>query len=105
MRHFPVCEMGYAFGFIAILLALYVGAYYAMVDRREFGDACWVRYPMGQKWAKPLFAAMHEVDREIRPDSWRNENSVLEALDDLSPEALKEFDPHIKVHTVVTVPE
>ena len=109
MRHFPIRELGYAIGFIVALAAIYVGSYYAMVDRGALRDACWVRYPMGQKWAKPLFAAMHEVDRRLRPGFRQNEAPVLEALDEVSPERAKEFerdsDPNISVHTVITLPE
>ena len=33
MRHFPLRECGYAVGFVVVLTASYVGAYYATVER------------------------------------------------------------------------
>jgi hypothetical protein len=33
LRHFPLRELGYAIGFIVVLAALYVDAYYATMEK------------------------------------------------------------------------
>jgi hypothetical protein len=82
MRHFPVRECGYAIGFVVLLAAIYVGSYYAMVER-ELIDATpkdivvsgsWrayvPSYRFGGEWAWQIFKPLHELDRRLRPEWW-----------------------------------
>jgi hypothetical protein len=87
MRHFPLRELGYAIGFIVLLTALYVGAYYATVERRLgrvirggkgssdsqriFIGAIYAKYPMD--WLNPFFSPMYDLDLRMRPDFWSAE--------------------------------
>jgi hypothetical protein len=75
MRHFPLREIGYAIGFVVLMAALYVGAYYGMVTKEQFGRGrnFVVDYRIGGEWAESFFAPMHQIDREIRPATWINE--------------------------------
>jgi hypothetical protein len=72
MRHFPWRELGYAVGFIVLMGVLYVGAYFAMVDRGSnilfYG---WTpEYRFGGSAAETIFAPIHEVDRHVRAEFW-----------------------------------
>jgi hypothetical protein len=81
MRHFPLRECGYALGFFALLLAIYVGSYCAMVERWElvFGSATYQEtrvvalYRFGDEHAVWFFGPAHKVDGWLRPDMWRDE--------------------------------
>jgi hypothetical protein len=89
MRHFPLRELGYALGFIVLLAALYVGAYYALSERedrtylmvmrhiermeRTAPKVSMVNYRYGGELAVAFFAPIHEVDRKFRPDWWDEE--------------------------------
>jgi hypothetical protein len=80
LRHLPLRELGYAVGFLVLLAALYVGAYFATVERSLFGaginadwpDQPWLPwYPrIESEWTHPFFAPMHVVDLKLRPDYW-----------------------------------
>jgi hypothetical protein len=78
MRHFPLRELGYAIGSIMLLAALYVGSYYAMVERAVRGHmrihACIgdisPKYRFAQEAAEEVFRPLHNMDREIRPSYW-----------------------------------
>jgi hypothetical protein len=87
MRHFPVREPGYAIGFIVVLAALYVGAYYAMViTRSQYLDRYMLslkvstkgppiyrvapEYRFGGDAAVRFFAPMHDIDTRLRPSIW-----------------------------------
>lgn len=62
--------------FLAAMLAVYVGAYYAKVDSTQFSSVRSTRvrylpdYGRGHRWLNPLFAPIHEIDRRIRPGVW-----------------------------------
>jgi hypothetical protein len=81
MRHFPLRETGYAIGFVVLLAALYVGAYFAMVDRqaiplRMTGGIILYSFPtyrFGDESAAWFFAPMYAIDRRIRSDFWKPE--------------------------------
>jgi hypothetical protein len=78
MRHFPIHELGYAIGFVVLLAALYVGAYYAMVERvRLVTDtdpprilATSARYWIVDSWAQDFYAPLYALDRQLRPGFW-----------------------------------
>jgi hypothetical protein len=78
MRHFPVCELGYAIGFVVLLAALYFGAYYAMVGRVRIVSDDLKSVPLGAfpeyahfpEASTYFFGLAHEFDRLIRPDFW-----------------------------------
>jgi hypothetical protein len=77
MGHFPLRELGYAIGFVVLVAAIYVGAYYAMVERsglryiRTANQVPWFlpSYPMIES-TYSFFAPMHEIDLRFRPDYW-----------------------------------
>lgn len=75
MRHFPLRELGYAIGFVLLLVAIYVGSYYAMVVRVDWrmNTTCWVEYRFGGEWADRFFSPMHDLDRRFRPEWWERE--------------------------------
>jgi hypothetical protein len=70
--------LAYAFGFIVLLAALYVGAYYALVEKRgepffpgtmrpgEFSAF----YRINADWPQDVFRPIHELDRLLRPGYW-----------------------------------
>jgi hypothetical protein len=80
MRHFPLRELGHATGFIVLLTALYVGAYYATVERSSLRlcklpdqnvPLCFPWYPMIESDTTcSIFSPMHELDLRFRPDYW-----------------------------------
>ena len=80
MKHFPIKELGYALGFVALLLASYVGAYYALVEPRgqtiETSFSEYVAMRPAYRWGDflsddNLFVMMSEIDRKLRPDAWK----------------------------------
>jgi hypothetical protein len=83
MRHFHLCELGYAVGFIVLLAALYIGAYYAMVQKDDVFPypfkADVASYHFGDEWAESFFAPAHAIDRRLRPEFWEYEISSNEA--------------------------
>jgi hypothetical protein len=82
MRHFPWRECSYALGFLVLLATLYVGAYYAMVERMiGFGGitsrgtrvstrerTIFVGYRIESVPLDGIFAPMHALDRRLRPE-------------------------------------
>jgi hypothetical protein len=72
----PWKELGYAIGFVVLLAAIYVGAYYATVEPATL----WLGpYPNQDKMAIPtyhlpncesFFSPAHEMDKRLRPDVW-----------------------------------
>jgi hypothetical protein len=82
MRHFPFRELGYAFGFVVVLAALYVGAYYAAVERSlrycPRKDASKRHFPcsyrVGGDAMASFFEPMERVDRRLRPGYWRGDD-------------------------------
>jgi hypothetical protein len=58
MRHFPLRELGYAIGFVVLLAGLYVGSYYAMVEKFEcFGvGATSPTYLLRLEWVEPFYS-------------------------------------------------
>ena len=81
MKHFPLRELGYAVGFIVLLAAIYVGSYYAMVERssvRVEGRSIAVSHPRSPFARYPassletFFEPIHRLDRMIRHRYWRN---------------------------------
>ena len=76
MRHFPLRELGYVLGYVLgsvlFLAALYVGSYYAMVEKFEclgVGFTC-PTYPSGPEWAEGFYSPMHAIDLKLRPGYW-----------------------------------
>ena len=79
MRHFPLRELGYAIGVIVVSAALYVGAYYAMVQR---GPVLWLNtldlwdietkadYRFAQETSEVVFGPINDLDRVVRPGYW-----------------------------------
>jgi hypothetical protein len=78
MRHFPLRELGYAIGFIVVLTAIYVGAYYATVERARpavmiWGSEPWPRhaeYRIGGDVSAAFISPMERLDRKLFPESW-----------------------------------
>jgi hypothetical protein len=86
MRHFPLRECGYAVGFLAVLTAIYVGAYCATVDRawriKRVRDCALLSVGEVEFTASPeyptdflrgVFGPIHEIDRKLRPRFWSRE--------------------------------
>jgi hypothetical protein len=84
MRHVPFRECGYAIGFVLLLAAIYVGSYYAMVQKIEFH---WgvpftvdvVSYRFGGVGADSFFGPAHALDQQLRPEFWKREIPLDEA--------------------------
>ncbi|MCC7420442.1 MAG: hypothetical protein IT428_09185 [Planctomycetaceae bacterium] len=56
---------------LALLLALYLGAYYAMAAPLPVRGGIWVTYRgKFQGWEHSFFGPAHILDRRIRPDLW-----------------------------------
>jgi hypothetical protein len=76
MKHLPLRECGYAIGVVAFLVALYVGSYYALVEKKEaFAVSSWAlgnwpSYRVGGAWAEKLYDPMYHLDRRLRPHIW-----------------------------------
>jgi hypothetical protein len=66
MKHFPKKELAYAVAFVALLAGLYIGSYYAIVEPNSTPE-----YRFGGVAAEAIFAPWHQVDRRMRPESWR----------------------------------
>jgi hypothetical protein len=80
MRHLPWRELLYATVFIGVPVALYVGAYYAMVEPRQYYwelksgavvTEILPAYPFGGEATETFFTPMHNIDREFRPITWK----------------------------------
>lgn len=87
MRHTRWRQLRYAFGAVVLLAAIYVGSYYAMVERWEIepagvvaeafvaeafavDGAVFPEYRLRQDWLYNFYAPIHAVDRKLRPDFW-----------------------------------
>jgi hypothetical protein len=81
LRHLPLREAAYAVGFVAVLAAVYVGAYAANVEhgriRLEYLDeddpATWrvlASYRVGGDWAATAFRPIHYLDAIVRQRTW-----------------------------------
>jgi hypothetical protein len=77
MRHLPLREFGYAVGFLVLLAALYVGAYYAMVEPTPLpimmGVGPWrmnANYRFGGESSAAFFSPLEELDRRFFPGRW-----------------------------------
>ena len=75
MRYFPLRELGYAFGFLVILLALYVGAYYALIDAKKLHwdsghgpsfDMVVYEYRFADEWSQSFFRPIQSIDLPLR---------------------------------------
>jgi hypothetical protein len=85
MNHLPLRECGYALTFIVVLLGLYLGAYFAMVERVDFGELIassrpylgparpFAFYRFGGDWSQSFFYPAHALDRRIRAELWEGE--------------------------------
>jgi ABC-type anion transport system duplicated permease subunit len=77
MKHFPLRELGYAVGILAVLAALYAGSYYAMVTRIEMtiepGGHVLDAFPAYRFWPQAsgvVFSPIYQMDRHLRPEYW-----------------------------------
>ena len=77
MRHFPLRELGYAIGFVVLLAAMYVGAYFAMAEPISLpftsGVGPWTKlanYRFGGEASAAFFAPLEAADRKLFPDRW-----------------------------------
>ena len=60
-------------GGILLIVALYVGVYYALVDRvpgLDRGKMWHTPSPFGRVAVKVIFWPIHEIDRKMRPSFW-----------------------------------
>jgi hypothetical protein len=65
---------------VAILLlapCLYLGSYYALVQRRIISADVGARYRVGGEVARVLFEPMHRLDRWLRTEYWDEEEPYL----------------------------
>jgi hypothetical protein len=87
-------ECSYAACVVAVLLAIYSGAYYGTVTPETImtsgdpglglGSFSLVtvkrpRYSLAQAPLESFFGPMHAIDRRLRPDVWRGENFAGES--------------------------
>jgi hypothetical protein len=59
--------------FLPLALAVYVGAYFALVMRYELArdhDAWWLEYRFVGRRAETFFAPVHRIDRRLRRSYW-----------------------------------
>jgi hypothetical protein len=61
-----------ALAVLVLLPAVYVGAYYALVEPMEllWSRGCFAHYRFGGETAERIFAPMHRADRWLRPGVW-----------------------------------
>jgi hypothetical protein len=78
-------EIGYTMAILAILFGLYVGSYYALVNRDgAFSNGMWgeleirsvPRYRIGGEALSRFFFPIHQIDRKCRTDFWAGPNIV-----------------------------
>jgi hypothetical protein len=86
MRHFPFRELGYVIGFLLLMATLYIGSYYATVQRYVYDAPAIFELPDGSLavgwFATPkycigeesalFFRPMHQFDRLVRPGFWES---------------------------------
>lgn len=91
MKHLPWRECGWALLFLLALAGLYMGAYYATITPRprlvskRYGigviggktfPVCVPGYHfLPEAWVSPVFAPMHNLDRQLRPETWSRERA------------------------------
>jgi hypothetical protein len=85
MKHLPLRELGAAFAFVVVLVGLYLGAYFAMVDSIDVAEMLssvrpyrgparpFVFYRFGDDWSRSFFGPAHALDRRLRPELWDGE--------------------------------
>ena len=108
MRHLPLREFGYAFGFLAVLLALYVGAFCALVEfdgsismdsegppkfRCKFTT---IHYRWGGPSAEQVFAPMLALHFRLRYPDQPGPDGVLECCEPV-------YLPKMSRHDLVAV--
>ena len=75
-------------GSAVVVLGLYVGSYYAMVDREMprringNGFSFEAKYRFGGELASNIFESMNEIDRSIRPGFWFRRIELSELFDE-----------------------
>jgi hypothetical protein len=72
----PWKELGGGGAMIVVLLLLYVGSYFAMVERMDWDPFVVVDYRFGGESAEWFFGPIHQIDRRLRPEWWANEATV-----------------------------
>jgi hypothetical protein len=80
----PLRECGYALAVVVVAAAIYVGAYFAMMERVVHNDwgnpkseiTGWTmpytapRYRFGGSWSEWIFSPLYDLDRKARPEFW-----------------------------------
>jgi hypothetical protein len=80
MRHWPLGELGYAIGFIAAALVLYVTAYLLLIHRMEsdlspIDPRLYPHYGFGGETSSAIFGPAQAVDEKLFPDRWVNHDA------------------------------
>jgi len=85
VKHFPWRETGWAMGFVALFAALYVGSYYALVEKSDLSEQMWTWEKDGEEWlklrnrpqylggydvAERFYSPVFELDSILRPGHW-----------------------------------
>ena len=101
MKHLPIKEVAWALVFVVLLFSVYVGAYFALVDRIAQYDSVPTgsaevvgevtlpppvfsvgrivpQYRVGDEWARTVFGHIYEIDRIVRPDHWNDDDFIRE---------------------------
>jgi hypothetical protein len=83
VRHFPLCELGYAIAVVAAVLILYGGTYLELLVRYDVTttlhaekETVVLEYRFGGDAASAFFLPAHQMDRLIRFDEWKGEISA-----------------------------
>jgi hypothetical protein len=69
-------ELSYAVGAVVLVLAIYAGAYYAMIGSVAFanrpggGFMTVPVYRLFPDFSSAFFEPIHQFDKRIRPESW-----------------------------------
>jgi hypothetical protein len=64
-------QLRYVCATFALLALLYVGSYYALVEREPEGLSRFVpNYRFGGAASESFFSVWHELDINLRPDYW-----------------------------------
>ena len=80
VKHFPFGNLGYAFASVTIFTLIYLGAYYASIERvtvRPGGTFNWggihiAGHRFGGDVSKTIFRPAHEPDRRYRRFYWNH---------------------------------
>jgi hypothetical protein len=89
MRHVPLRELGYAVGFLGILAAIYVGAFYALAEYGppfevdpppipERHRLVGVTYRVGGDFAERFFEPILMLDFRLRYPDQRASDGIME---------------------------